>query len=205
MEEKYKKIQKKRKKKKSGFRLCNSFSHKHQTCISISSTEQQPSQPGWCLSPWYSYLPNNNPKEHSLPGHKPDHIHAASAFFFFSSVLSFVRHGNIDSDKFRLFRGTDWLRFLFCCWGNHDWGVWGVETEGKTCILLSCVLYFLLSGNSEKGSDLVAVSCVGSDFISSTCLMGVLFKTARTMIRKQMSTNLWVLQGQMKNTCAGHQ
>lgn len=39
-------------------------------------------------------------------------------------------------------------------------------------------------------------SCVGSDFISSTCLTWVLFKTARTMTRRQISTDSGILEGQ---------
>lgn len=46
----------------------------------------------------------------------------------------------------------------------------------------TCALFSSLAGNSEKDSDPAVVSCIGSDCISSTCLMRVLFRTTRTMI-----------------------
>lgn len=164
---------------KSGFRSYNTFSHEYEMCISTSQRAPQPSDPGWCLSSWYSYLPNNNPKEHSLPGYLPDRMQPLCPFcllfFFFFSFLNFVRHGNIDSKKFSLFCETDWLRLLCCC-GKHDLGAGEGRQRGKLVYFaFTCALFSPLAGNSEKDSDPAAVSCVGSDCISSTCLMWVLF------------------------------
>lgn len=182
-----------------------------QTTIKRASAFQtvpQPSEPGWCLSSWYSYLPNNNPKEHSLPGCLPDHMQPLCLFFSFT-FLNLFRHGNgnVDSKKFSLFCETDWLwlRLLFCCWGNHDSGAGEGRQRGKLVYFaFTCALFCPLTGKSEKGSDPVAVSCVGSDCISSTCLMWALFKTARTMIWRQISSDWCVLKRQTEHTCARH-
>lgn len=84
------------------------------------------------------------------------------------------------------------------------WGLGRGDRGKRVYFAFTYALFSSLAGNSVKGFDPVVISCIGSHCISSICLMWVLFKTARTMIWRQISSDWCILEGQMQHTCAWH-